>query len=55
MFEEGKPTRLSVGDKSEVATPRGIATGASAAPVRKAYPNALPRNRTITSTCRANT
>lgn len=41
MFEGGKLTRISVGDKSAVTTPRRIGIGASADQVRKAYPLGL--------------
>ena len=41
MFEEGRLTRISIGDASRITTPRGIGVGASAAAVRKAYPRGL--------------
>ena len=41
MFEEGKLTRISVGEKSRVTTPRGIGAGSTAAAVRKAYGSTL--------------
>ena len=41
MFEEGKLTRISVGEKSKVTTPRGVGIGATAARVRRNYPKGL--------------
>lgn len=41
MFEEGELTRISVGEKSKVTTPRGIGVGATAAAVRGKYANGL--------------
>lgn len=41
MLEEGKLTRISVGDPSKVTTPRGIGVGAAAATVRRAYGRTL--------------
>ena len=41
MFQEGKLTRISIGEKSRVTTPRGTGLGASADDVRKAYPKGL--------------
>ena len=41
MFQDGKLTRISIGEKSEVTTPRGTGLGASADAVRKAYPKGL--------------
>ncbi|HEX6741920.1 MAG TPA: hypothetical protein VF079_09040 [Sphingomicrobium sp.] len=41
MFEDGRLTRISLGDESKVTTPRGIGIGASAAAVRRAYGKAL--------------
>jgi hypothetical protein len=37
MFLDGKLSRISVVDPSEITTPRGIAVGAGAEEVRKAY------------------
>jgi hypothetical protein len=42
MFEEGRLTRISIGGReSGIATPRGIAPGASEAEVRRAYGRGL--------------
>ena len=41
MFEQGRLTRISVGEKSKVTTPRGIGHGATAAQVRRKYPEGL--------------
>lgn len=41
MFEEGKLTRISVGEKSKVTTPRGVGLGATASQVRRKYPKGL--------------
>lgn len=37
MFEDGKLTRISLAEGTDITTPRGIGPGASAASVRKAY------------------
>ena len=37
MFEEGKLTRISIGEGSDIATPRGIGVGTAAIAVRYAY------------------
>jgi len=41
MFEEGKLTRISIGEKSKVTTPRGVGLGATAREVRRKYPRGL--------------
>ncbi|QIK96488.1 hypothetical protein G7076_08600 [Sphingomonas sp. HDW15A] len=41
MFQEGKLTRISIGENSKVTTPRGLGIGASADAVRKAYSKGL--------------
>jgi hypothetical protein len=41
MFEEGRLTRISIGEKSRITTPRRIGLGATAASVRKAYGKGL--------------
>jgi hypothetical protein len=41
MFEDGKLTRISLGEQSRVTTPRGVGLGATARAVRKAYPKGL--------------
>lgn len=41
MFEEGRLTRISVGEQSKVTTPRGVGIGATAAEVRRKYPKGL--------------
>ena len=41
MFEDGRLSRISVGEKSKVTTPRGIGIGATAEAVRRAYGRAL--------------
>ena len=41
MFEKRRLTRISVGEKSRITTPRGTGLGASANAVRKAYPKGL--------------
>ncbi|HKX91088.1 MAG TPA: hypothetical protein VJM15_01485 [Sphingomicrobium sp.] len=41
MFEEGRLTRISLDSDSKVATPRGIAAGATEEAVRKAYARGL--------------
>ena len=41
MFEERKLSRISVAAPSRATTPRGIAIGATAAQVRRAYPKGL--------------
>ncbi len=41
MFEEGRLTRISLGEQSRVTTPRGIGLGATGAAVRRAYPRGL--------------
>lgn len=37
MFEDGKLTRISLAQGTDITTPRGIGPGASAADVRRAY------------------
>jgi hypothetical protein len=41
MFQKGKLTRISVGEKSRVTTPRGIGIGATAGEVRRKYAKGL--------------
>jgi hypothetical protein len=41
MFQDGRLTRISVGEPSKVTTPRGIGVGTGAAAVRRAYGGAL--------------
>jgi hypothetical protein len=41
MFEEGRLTRISIGEPSKVITPRGIGVGAAAAEVRRTYGKGL--------------
>jgi hypothetical protein len=41
MFEEGRLSRISVGEQSRVTTPRGIGIGAAEAAVRRAYGRGL--------------
>jgi hypothetical protein len=41
MFENGRLSRISAGERSRVTTPRGIGIGATAAQVRRAYGPAL--------------
>ncbi|MCL6683209.1 hypothetical protein [Sphingomonas alba] len=41
LFEGGKLSRISIGDKSRVTTPRGIGIGATAGQVRKSYSKGL--------------
>jgi hypothetical protein len=41
MFEEGRLTRISIGEPSKVITPRGIGIGAAAAEVRRTYGKGL--------------
>ena len=41
MFEDGRLTRISIGEHSRVTTPRGIGLGATSAAVRQAYPKGL--------------
>lgn len=45
MFEEGRLTRISLGDGTDIQTARGIGIGAGAAAVRKAYGKALKTER----------
>ena len=41
MFEDGKLTRISLAEGTDITTPRGIGPGASAADVRRAYRKGL--------------
>ena len=41
MFEDYRLTRISIGEPSQVTTPRGIGIGASADQVRRAYARGL--------------
>ena len=41
MFEDGRLTRISIGEQSRITTPHGIGIGATAAQVRKAYSRGL--------------
>jgi len=41
LFEGGKLSRISIGEKSRITTPRGIGIGATADQVRKSYPGGL--------------
>ena len=41
LFEGGKLSRISIGEKIRITTPRGIGIGATADQVRKSYPGGL--------------
>jgi len=41
LFEEGRLTRISIGEPSKIITPRGIGVGAAAAEVRRTYRKGL--------------
>jgi hypothetical protein len=41
MFENGRLSRISLGERSRITTPRGIGIGATAAEVRRAYGRGL--------------
>lgn len=41
MFENGRLSRISLGERSRITTPRGIGIGATAAQVRRAYGRSL--------------
>lgn len=45
MFEEGRLTRISIGEASPLRTPRGIGVGATEAQVRRAYGSRLRTER----------